>query len=353
MTYNITNTDEMNFSEYDFHIMKISWMTGLSGSIIKDSYENSVENMTDVEILLSGLERRYDFSQCGDNPIDILFFVKNTICFPDEKLKDVGADNEYFFQNMTLEESLVIIISRIIKQDDRIPSKDGFPEEFIFQFNQNGRIQRLENGRTWFPFINVNRNRLPNSNRLLISIQEQTNVDLENGFLLFHGTSWNNAIEIMGHVRATSRKHATDFGFENFYTTDIFHNSLIWAKNRSQAAVVIFYFENDFFDNLNFKDLSDIDRWKNVVFRCRNPPRRSFDSLAKYRGYKNFLEGLDSLDLVFGPIFANPKVKNLNEVRYIQNQDGVIPYQYLFKRSSVEMLDDKILTTLFINDTEI
>lgn len=322
---------------------------------MRDSYENSVENMSDLEIIIGGLKRRYNFSNCGSNCYDIFIFISEVIRIPMKFLIMLGADQESYYEHMTLEEAIEIILLRLISQDDRIPAKDGFPQEYNFKSGQDGLIQQLENGKTWLPYIHRNGGRFPNCDRILLSIEEQLNLNPDEGLLLFHGTSWDSAMTIMEHVMVTDRPYATDFGKYNFYTTDTFYNAVKWARHNSQAAVVVFYIPNEYFEELITKDLSDINEWKLTVFKARIPPKRSNNpSLFRkeIREYERFIQNLDSNDLVMGPIFANPRALNVESVQYIRNQDEKVPYQYSFKRSSVDILQNLIVTTLFFNDME-
>lgn len=286
--------------------------------------------ISDVEILLTELNTQYDFSECGEYPEDILLFIKNTICFPEEKLISINANNSYFFENLTLEESLKIILTRLMRQGDIISSKNGFPEQFNFQ--KDCEFQLLENGKIWIASSN---NNISQNLNLLTSICKELNVNMENTCLLFHGTSWNSAIKIMEDVKTTNRGYPTDFGFENFYVTDDFHNSLKFANHNSQQAIVIFKLEKNFSEEMNVMDLWFYEGWKEILFNCRN----------------GLICDLDSYDLVHGPIFSNPRVKDSDHVECMKNGD-VFPYQYSFKKSSVKMLNNKILATIFINDKE-
>lgn len=323
----------------EHNFKQLSRQTGISETILRESYENSLENISDIKIILKGLKRKYNFSECGTSVQDILIFVNNII--PTNYLSKLDADDKDFYQHLTLDEALEIIILRLLNQQNRIVSKNDFPEEY--NFLENCKLAVLPNGKTWIPYINDG-----NYDMLLISIKEQLNVNLQNGMLLFHGTCWESAMNIMESIRTNTKPYATDFGMNNFYTTNDFYHSVKWARHNSQPAVVIFYIPNEILNNLITENISDIQQWKETVFKCRNPPKRSAKFREQVREYELFLEKLDSKDLVIGPIFSNPRVRNQNEVQYINGEN--VPLQFSFKESSVEMLNQLIATTLFFNE---
>lgn len=229
------------------------------------------------------MSKLYNFSEYNGDII--LSFVKNRIRIPEYILILLNANNEEFYQNMTSYEYVELILNRLLN-DDKIPSKNKFPEEYNFQSDQERIIQNLPNGKTWIPFINRNEPLNPNSDRL--SIIEQLRLDLDDGKLFFRGTSWDYAMNIMEKIQVTQKDKPTYFGLRNFYTTDIF-STAIWARRKNQPAVVIFYIPNEILDNLNLMNLSNIESWKNVVFNSRKRItregnyRRNLEILSKFR----------------------------------------------------------------------
>lgn len=343
-------------TSFDIKCMRISLITGISESFIRTSLENGPENITDVDRIMDQFKKNYNFSDYI-NPEDILFFIVEISNISPAFLEYIRANDVEFFYGLSLEESLEILLTRLIDKYNDVPSSNGFPQDYNFQSEQQNNIQNLPNGRTWYPFINRFSNRNINYNSLKIDILNKCNViNTDNVRILYHGTSWAGARQIMAKVKSTSRGFATDFGMNNFYLTDIFYNACKWANRYTQGAVIIFSIPLEYFDEWNVKYLTG-DEWKNVVYRCRNPPIPDFfPDIRDYRradsSYNGFLNQLDSYDVVEGPIFANPRAQSINDVSYIVNSyDGSVPKQISFKRSSVDFLDDLILTTLFFKES--
>ena len=91
----------------------------------------------------------------------------------------------------------------------------------------------------------------------------------------------------------------------------------------------------------NRLDLEDMDTWKGLVYKTRNPPSFTSTNIehvtivkTKISEHNTFMNNLDSNSLVNGPIFANPGTFNVEDVQYIQDSSGNIPQQYAFKENT-------------------
>lgn len=139
----------------------------------------------------------------------------------------------------------------------------------------------------------------------------------------------------------------------NFYLTDSFKTACIWACRNVQAAIVIFFIHNTFLDelenHLKFNE-RNLEEWKQLVFKCRNTPSgRSIQTIR--REYRNFIDTLDDMDCISGPILANPSAP-LYEIDYIK-YGSEVPYQYSFKDSNINILNDFLSTVIFLNKISI
>lgn len=281
-------------------------------------------------------------------------FVYNISGLSQSYLIPINAHEINFYHNLTLDESLMIILNRMIKvEDKKIPTKNRFPCYFNFQKGQENKILHLNGGKTWYASLNSSST---NFNRLGDSVIDKLNLENSGYKLLFHGTSMRDAIRISSRVKVTTRGECTDFGMYNFYTTDMFYTACEWATKNEQAAVVIFAIPSEKFDEWNVKNFFNTNEWKYTVFRLRNSP--DFSDLSNYNNlleeyekelndYEKFVDEIDSYDVVVGPIMSNPKSKSIQEVKFIVNNDNRIPNQFSFKKTSVEELNSFLVTTVF------
>lgn len=168
--------------------------------------------------------------------------------------------------------------------------------------------------------------------------------------LYFHGTSWDGALSIMSEIEIIPRSKAKDFGKKNFYVINSFKSSCIWAKRKNQSAIVVFNITKEYIEVLdNHISLNNEDEWKETVFKMRNPPPGGSIYVREKRNYNNFVIKYDSSDLVTGPIFANPKCKSLDQVKYIE-YDKEIPIQYAFKESTINDLNSMKAFVIFFEE---
>lgn len=336
----------------DIKIMTISIITGLSTDFINNSFINSPQNISDVEKLVDGFNKKYNFSEYEGTSEEMFNFVFNISHISKHFLISIRANQIEFYHNLKLKEALIIILTKMIDHNNDSPSKNGFPVSFNFVSGQQNSILKLPNGKSWYPYIN---NGFPSCGRLINDILNKCNItNTDKLKLLFHGTDWQSANNIMTKIKATTRGNCSDFGMYNFYTTDVFFTACEWAFRKNQSAVVIFIIPNDQFYQWNIKNLSNTSEWRNVVFKLRNPPNSliipNYELVSKE--YDDFVEEIDSYDLIEGPILSNPGAKSVEQVEFIRNSDRRIPYQFSFKSSSVKSLNQFLLTTVFFSQLE-
>lgn len=327
-----------NFKSVNKKSLKILKIEGLTGLMdIESAFDNPLNN-TDVELIVSFLNRKFDFSTCNN----VYFFIINVIGFSPRSLETINANYDEFYDNMLLDEALEIILTKLITNDD-IPSINGFPSDFNISLNQTNRVN-VYNGKKLFPY-KKERSEL-NYDQLLLNVLHDVNVG-NNSKILFHGCAWDSAISIMDKIEIFPRRHCTDFGLRNFYLTDTFQTACLWATRNRQAAVVIFVLPEYYINNLsNHLLLNNFEQWKELVFKIRNPIRYGPNLTRERNEYKLFIQNIDSNDLVSGPIFANPYVKTIEDVNLIK-YGNYIPYQYSFKDSSIDSLNNMLAITLF------
>lgn len=327
-----------NRNNKSIRICAIEGITGLRN--IDDAFLNPLNN-TEVELLVSFLERKYKLHEVED---DIYFYIRDVIGFSDISLENINANYEEYYDNMSISEALTVILTKLIDHKGESPV-NGFPREFHFSPNNRGIIQNYKN-RQWFP-VSDNRQNI-NYENLLIRVMRSFNTD--NSKIMFHGTSWRSAISIMNRIRINQRLTSTDFGLRNFYLTDNFQTSCMWALRNNYAAIVIFIIPEEFIDNLQHHlILNEKILWQQTVFRIRNPPEEGDNLDELIDEYESFIREIDSNDLISGPIVRNIKARTIEDVDYIKYGE-LVPYQYSFKDSTVNFLNNMIAVTLFFED---
>lgn len=326
----------LGVSRQNFRINEIECITGLTdlGEMTEFMFNNS-----EVEALIILLDKKFDLSRID---IDIYDFLINVMGFSIRSLRVINANENNFYDHMTLKESCEVILTKLIEHS-RIESTNGFPSAYDFIPGQQNAIRSVD-GKKWFPYIPTRT--LHNYNTLLCKVLEKLNVSDNN--LLFHGTSWEGADSIMTQIEIRSRGRASDFGIENFYTTDSFTAACKWANHNTQRAVVVFIMPEGYIESLEKKIIfstSDFDTWRDFIYAVRNPP--SFNRAEKI-AYKKYVDNLDSQDLIVGPICRNPR-DSVENIRWI-DYNGYVPLQYSFKRSTIDALNQFIAITIFFQE---
>lgn len=332
-----------NFSEIDtkqLRIMAIEGITGLKN--INSAFDNQL-NETEIELLISFLNRKYFFSECED----VFNFIVNVIKISTNALNLIGANYKEFYDNMSIEEALDVILKKLLITIPDVPTFNKFPAEFNFNISQKNTIQTYD-GQKWYPYTkgkdNINYGKLLDKLMADIKLKKGDNI-------YFHGTSFHGAISIMNGIVIRPRQNCTDFGLRNFYLTDTFETACIWASRNQQSAVVIFVISDDYINSLeNHLSLRNIDEWKNTVFKIRNEPKSGYNYKNDIKNYRNFIKEIDSHDLISGPILANIHASDIDNLKYIK-YDTYIPYQYSFKDTTIDDLNRMLAITLFFESS--
>lgn len=297
-----------------------------------------------MELLVSFLDRKFHLYLGDDNPYQ---FIIDVIRFSTRSLAAIDANYKEFYDNMTTKESVFVLLTKLINHDNGIESYNGFPIDFNFEIHQTNKIQTYENSK-WYPYIQGRYN-IPVEQILTNAI---LTLGVDPNKLYFHSTNWEGGLSIMDRVRTRTRGQASDFGLENFYLTDSFKAAHIWANRNTQSTISIFEISNEYLENLENGisfGMDGIDEWKEFVFKVRNPPRSGRNLARRIDEYETFITDVDSKDLISGPIFANPGTRLVQNVEYVQYTDG-IPFQYSFKRSSVDYLNQCLVVTIFFRE---
>ena len=104
---------------------------------------------------------------------------------------------------MTTEESVEVILKKLLITTYPIESSGGFPSIFNYNSTMANKSQNYDESHQWFPFVN-NFNGMKLKNLLEKSLSF-LDLDLESNILLFHGTSWESALSIYDEIQIFPR----------------------------------------------------------------------------------------------------------------------------------------------------
>lgn len=222
-------------------VMSIEGITGLKGLI--GAFENN-EGLTEVESIVSHLNRTYNLS---DGDYDILNYLTGVIKFSEIALESIDVNYEDFYYNMTTYEALEVVLTKLIDRSGNIKKKNGFPADFNFNIDLNTQMPNLSqtnsDGKRWFPYVRTETN--------FLEARFLDGIDTDDSIILYHGTSWDNAISIMEEIKILPRMRASDFGLRNFYLGDSLKAAFNWANRNDQPAINIFVIPNSYIESLN------------------------------------------------------------------------------------------------------
>lgn len=352
-------------------IMALEGITGLKG--LQRAFENN-DGLTEVESILDHLNRTYNLS---DGDYDILNYLVGVVKFSEISLQNINVNYEDFYYNMTTYEAIEIVLTKLIDHSGNIGNKNGFPEEFNFTLRMTNLSQTRSDGKKWFPYVpklfvppKQNLNFDENSKARLDTYINFLKSRFLDGFstndsiVLFHGTSWEGALSIMEGIRILPRMRATDFGLRNFYLGDSLRAAFNWANRNDQPAISIFIIPNLYIESLNehLKFTYDEDwlnflpkqkinfpweNWNKFIFGIRNYPKPGKDYNRRLLKYDDLITYADTRDLISGPIMGKMSNTNYQEIEAIQYGD-IIPYQYSFKDTTINSLNNMLAVTVFI-----
>lgn len=99
-----------NTNRKKLKIRAIQGITGLED--IEEAFDNSL-NKFEVKLLVNFLDKKYNFS-LFEEPYD---FILNVAKFSPIALECINANFKHFYDNMTISESLEVILDKLINDD--------------------------------------------------------------------------------------------------------------------------------------------------------------------------------------------------------------------------------------------
>ena len=323
---------------YPHKIYRIWAIEGITGLKDLDRAFDNHFGSTEVELIVDFLKKKYHLANGGNE--DVYDFIINTLQFSDRALNIIEVNYPEFFNCTTIEEACSIILTKLLDTTKNILNKNGFPKNLNVDRSQfNNTIFDKENNKF---YTCVNNDISFSFNKMLTWLLNGWKFDNKNFTCLYHGASWSNTFFILNNGVKSLGK-VSDFGKNSFYMTDTFLHAFKISKQNQQSAIVLFFIPNEFLLNLENKlEIEDLESWKQLVFKARNPP-----SFSGYKPlvteYNNFIDDLDSKSLIKGPIFANPGTESVEDVQYI---GGGIPKQYAFKERTYTDISSFIAGTI-------
>ena len=161
--------------------------------------------------------------------------------------------------------------------------------------------------------------------------------------LFYHTTTWEYAMKILNKINHNAGRTCLDFGVNpGFYLGTRMGDTIEWGEyisyyqdEKSEIATIIFLIPKVYPRSIKYKKLAG-DEWIKITAlsrRCITPQ------------FKNEVEGLENIDLVYGPI-----VKNVENIK----KDGAKPRAFKDKNQLVsktdkgdQFLQPKIIGVLF------
>ena len=116
----------------------IANLTNIPIKELENVFLESIEGITELEKIILYLNKKYDLY--FNRNITPLIFILTIIKIPRSTLIAVNANEEEFYQGLTLFESCEILFRKILG-GRKIPSKDGFPRRLNYTGNNN--IQKI------------------------------------------------------------------------------------------------------------------------------------------------------------------------------------------------------------------
>ena len=156
-------------------LLKLNKIKSILGIPDIESVFLEYPDFSDVENMMIHINKNYDLNLYRYNPYEfITSFIKI------DSLMIMGADKPEYYDHMSIEDALERILLFLLKDDNKLPSKNGFPQEFNviksnIPFNYDGDII--------FPYMEINET----CNDILSNVLEILNIEDNN--LYYHGTN--------------------------------------------------------------------------------------------------------------------------------------------------------------------
>jgi len=127
----------------------ISNLTNIPINELEDAFFES-EPLLELEVIILYLNRKYNLSFTRN--ITPLIFILTIIKIPYSTLKTICADEEEFYQGLTLLESCEIVFRKILGSK-KMPNKNGYPNRLNYIKNNN--VQKIDHYNVnWLPIQN-------------------------------------------------------------------------------------------------------------------------------------------------------------------------------------------------------
>lgn len=177
--------EESNEEEISFYIerkaMKYEICTGLSN--LKPAFKRQMESSIDIPDVDALANFLVDKFYRSNYDINLYEFMIRNVRFSEKFLKFVGADNEEFYDHLSFNDAILIILRKAFETYYDIPASNGFPAEFNFVPSDANTLNNTRYGIPWFPYKGSN-----NNYAYTIALDHIRDLlDRQNDKLYFHG----------------------------------------------------------------------------------------------------------------------------------------------------------------------
>ena len=268
--FNFQRSPVIPFIEQQYNIfpskqyIRLLEISGILNIPIKDLedifYDVSGESETDI--ILPYLNNKYKLF-LGDN--NILNFIIDIVGINRILLYKICADYDDFYAGLTTFQACKIILNKIL-HGNTIDNIRGYPRALNYIGNNN--LQKYSDSNiNCLPIKSHSSIGKSNCLSIINSTKFRSAVNKnDNEILLYHACRWQSLESILVWIDPTaSRNEPTDFGKNNFYTTDSFKSAFIWSSRESQGSIIIFKIPIDLIDLSVFKSQNFCDILFNYI----------------------------------------------------------------------------------------
>ena len=315
-------------------------ISGLLNIPIKDLEDifTDTEGESEIDIITSYFNNKFILSTFDEDPLSFFRqYINPTLLYI------ICADYNNFYIGLNTFQACKIIIGKILHKKNSIGSINGYPSNL--NYNGNNNVQKYSDSninclplKAHSVIGKSNYNSIINSSKFINAVNKT-----EDEILLYHACNYDSMDSILAWIDPTfSRQEPTDFGRNNFYTTDSFKAAFLWSSRYSRGSIIVFKIPKNLIEILveedkkiefNHTNIDSLNFWKQFVFQCRKVNAFGIGRNSQL-SHRNYITEVDRYEFISGPILANIDISSFEEADYI-SYSREIPYQLSFKSQRI------------------